>query len=91
MRQTEITGTLSRELERLRAEDRCREERLTALVMQLTEQQKILNKRLDDLTAQLGQEREQSTALMQEVSQAQTHLRDLEQHLSKLVNSLPKP
>ena len=88
---SEISRTLSRELERLRQEDRRREERLTALVTQLTERQRILNKRLDGLTAQLRQEREQSAALMREVSQAQTHLRDLEQRLSELVNSLPKP
>ena len=90
MRQTETTGLLARELERLRTEDRRREERLTSLVTQLTEQQKILNKRLDDLTAHVTDLSSRHAALEEKVNSVQTDLKGFEKDLSGLVSSLRK-
>ena len=52
---SEITGMLVRELERLREEDRQREERLTSLVTHLTQQLEEQRKRDEDLMKQLQQ------------------------------------
>ena len=52
---SEITGMLAWELERLREEDRLREERLTSLVTHLTQELEAQRKRDEDLTGQLQQ------------------------------------
>ena len=52
---SEITRMLAWELERLREEDRLREERLTSLVTHLTQQLEEQRKRDEDLTGQLQQ------------------------------------
>lgn len=87
---SETTRLLARELERLREEDRLREERLTSLVTGLSS-------RLRSLTAQLAREREQNAALEEKVNsldsglkQFQTDLQRFEKDLSGLVSSLRK-
>ena len=52
---SEITRMLAQELERLREEDRRREERLTSLVTHLTQQLEEQRKRDEDLMRQLQQ------------------------------------
>ena len=86
MRQAETARLLARELERLRAENRLREERLTSLVTDLSS-------RLQSLTAQLELEREQKAALEEKVDslcRTLTGLPEFERRLSGLAKSLRK-